>query len=1385
MSPEPRASSIERSRVAVHAAARRTSDETYARLRSGAINMAGVSYQIAVGVALLSAARNPESGMPAVARLRPEGFEDIDCQLSDGTWLLVQCKQRSSGRSAIGVAELAEILVHASLALHSREYDGDVSGLVVVTSGRFPDEMPPTGWLRSLGDAWSALALDPLIEAVRVRLGEYATREQAGTIVRLARLVVADAPEFERISASFATEWRLSERVASLVRAELFADLAALGAGQRGESVASALTRSQSEVDALVQRVQLATDTGVLDEAIESGVCEIASYLDEATISVGAFYAGVRVGPSHIAAGLDVVRAEEQAVLADAARESRNVIIAAPSGAGKSTLMWRWVSSLTGGEIAVRLLRVATPEDVSILVRFVRHLDPAEHRPVVVCVDDLGRPNTAEWAIARDQLLEVPHVRLVATCRNDEFSPALAVGATVVRAELTAASAETLYERMRQSGLELAVESEEALQLANGLLMEFIAIATTGRRLREVLAEQLQRLEETGQILSIELLRAVVSLHVLGSKTSANVLSLIVDSEPADIGRALRVLRDEHLVLEDDGDAWTAIHDLRAETLEELMHETPPPTRADSYVSCIAAAPFIDRPSLYRRASSRLLREATSRALAVPPAQRLDRTQRVLAPIRHALVRDVILARADGDAAMLSRLFEAAQRCDVVAYVAATRDDVCSYAAATVDSDFFYLMAFAKRFSGISLDLPGLEALSAAAVAMPEWRDLCAKAVFDEMPWSNVSSILRESSLEDAIDYCEALEGYDFGSSPSSIAEILQSHDVEPDDILGVTRRCRLIASLYRIGDLTPETAAVAVGPLAERAIAATAVDDFSVSCRVRRHPINELPSALSGMVRIETVSPTEFLEVDCSTFFRRSSDPDLHQNSLGPAAQGSSPVNTQVMTLVRRIFDACPEADVVTARLIDAAHVGFDSDDAILPDGYKQIRAGVVPRHSDTQRNVAVGSVLSELSQGQHWSKRLRAQREVVEELIELLGELPNRLSVVDNAARRRQWLQRASSVYESIATLPGLPPIPSPTTVPQGMRRSIELDGDLRERSKDRAKACLENVASALLQGINTQRDATRPGYRYASSAMRLLKASKDLLEIRDGYPMPIFAEIGDVLPHELVARCQTAARALSAADSPQFPSGSLLFPEVDRWVEAEAARRAAQELNEVLNMFRASGVQAHGSFTTDEDPIVPRETSAIVVAVREEDIVAVGEVIRGAYSSFAGTCRHIFLSVSNGVVIGGWYMSHQGDRTIPLASEEVARLSAVVGVTSPEGLWTSHAAEALTVLTAIFADRVRSVRRPADWPMPPDVERRFPNLPIDGPESWSIARQILLEMYSHIRETDADLSRFIRLVESGDPFAQIDPVDQWTFAPLKVLQLAAQADVESTAR
>jgi hypothetical protein len=95
----------------------REPDAVWDSLRQGARNVAGVTYQVAVTADLLVAGRAGSPDFPGVARVVPEGFEDVDCVLNDGQRLLVQSKERGPGADAVGPADLAAALVHAAEAL--------------------------------------------------------------------------------------------------------------------------------------------------------------------------------------------------------------------------------------------------------------------------------------------------------------------------------------------------------------------------------------------------------------------------------------------------------------------------------------------------------------------------------------------------------------------------------------------------------------------------------------------------------------------------------------------------------------------------------------------------------------------------------------------------------------------------------------------------------------------------------------------------------------------------------------------------------------------------------------------------------------------------------------------------------------------------------------------------------------------------------------------------------------------------------------------------------------------------------------------------------------------------------------------------------------------
>src|SRR4051812_15979645 len=87
-------------------------DQLWSRLRAGAANIAGVRYQLAVTTWLL--VHDQEL---SVVEVMPEGLEDADCRLADGTMLFVQTKERGAGLATLGRAAVAEAILHAARAL--------------------------------------------------------------------------------------------------------------------------------------------------------------------------------------------------------------------------------------------------------------------------------------------------------------------------------------------------------------------------------------------------------------------------------------------------------------------------------------------------------------------------------------------------------------------------------------------------------------------------------------------------------------------------------------------------------------------------------------------------------------------------------------------------------------------------------------------------------------------------------------------------------------------------------------------------------------------------------------------------------------------------------------------------------------------------------------------------------------------------------------------------------------------------------------------------------------------------------------------------------------------------------------------------------------------
>ena len=171
-------------------------EELFARLRSGAANVAGVDFQVSLSVMLCLLEGRAASSACQWLPCHLKGSRTLTATSLTGRSLLVQSKERGPGARDIAAAELAEILAHAAMAVQlndapsgvrgSRSGGDDGSGhdgddapagtwLAVVTNGRFGSSLPETGWTATLdialtGHPSGAAVRETLLTALKKEL---------------------------------------------------------------------------------------------------------------------------------------------------------------------------------------------------------------------------------------------------------------------------------------------------------------------------------------------------------------------------------------------------------------------------------------------------------------------------------------------------------------------------------------------------------------------------------------------------------------------------------------------------------------------------------------------------------------------------------------------------------------------------------------------------------------------------------------------------------------------------------------------------------------------------------------------------------------------------------------------------------------------------------------------------------------------------------------------------------------------------------------------------------------------------------------------------------------------------------------------------------------
>ncbi|MDE0260955.1 MAG: hypothetical protein OXJ37_00935 [Bryobacterales bacterium] len=350
---------------------------------------------------------------------------------------------------------------------------------------------------------------------------------------------------------------------------------------------------SASDTEGIVSDVLRAVDVDAIERAIGDGVCQPVDFLTP--IDDPRFYLGVDVEPGHVAAGLVSERPAGRLAIERGLKEQRAALVVGPSGAGKSALMWEAANALRH---TVRWFRVrkAGSSDMPSIRQLMRTFRASKDSPLGFVIDDVGRTGPETWDALLREAAAVPGVVVLGSIREEDvvlISERSRIAE--VRAEGDDELAQRLWQELRDEGKTEWPGWREPWNTSNGLLLEYVHMLTQGRRMEQVLRDQVAaRVLDPARVLELDVLRCGAWAGTADAELDVSRLAGVLDVTEAEIARALLRLVEEHLVRSPTAGVVAGLHRLRSEKLLGLTHEAVLPTLATSFARTVASVPAKD-----------------------------------------------------------------------------------------------------------------------------------------------------------------------------------------------------------------------------------------------------------------------------------------------------------------------------------------------------------------------------------------------------------------------------------------------------------------------------------------------------------------------------------------------------------------------------------------------------------------------------------------------------------------------------------------------------------------------------------------------------------------------------------------------------------------------